>query len=118
VIWREKPGSARPMLATLADPPLSGTQLIYEPKYDGIRAIAEIVPQRGSVSVRLWSRLGNEKTTQFPSIVRALGAWSQAVRAPIVIDGEIVALDRDGRPMGFQDRSGTTGRHRRVRSLA
>jgi bifunctional non-homologous end joining protein LigD len=102
VIWREKPGSARPMLATLADPPLSGTQLIYEPKYDGIRAIAEIVPQRGSVSVRLWSRLGNEKTTQFPSIVRALGAWSQAVRAPIVIDGEIVALDRDGRPMGFQ----------------
>jgi bifunctional non-homologous end joining protein LigD len=90
------------MLATLADPPLSGTQLIYEPKYDGIRAIAEIVPQRAGASVRLWSRLANEKTAQFPSIVRALGQWARGVRVPIVIDGEIVALDRDGRPMGFQ----------------
>jgi len=44
VIWREKPGAAQPMLATLADPPLTGKQLVYEPKYDGIRAIAEIGP--------------------------------------------------------------------------
>ena len=31
------------MLATLAEPPLTGAGLLYEPKYDGIRAIAEIV---------------------------------------------------------------------------
>jgi len=53
-----------PMLASLADAPLDDPQLVYEPKYDGIRAIAEITPadgKRGS-PVRLWSRLGNEKT--------------------------------------------------------
>ena len=69
VIWREKAGAARPMLATLADPPLTGRNLVYEPKYDGIRAIAELTPSRGRVAVHLWSRLGNEKTSQFPSIV-------------------------------------------------
>jgi bifunctional non-homologous end joining protein LigD len=98
VIWREKPGTARPMLATLADPPLSGGQLVYEPKYDGIRAIAEVSPGRNGTSVRLWSRLGNEKTAQFPSLVRAL----ERLRGPLVIDGEIVALDRNGQPVGFQ----------------
>jgi bifunctional non-homologous end joining protein LigD len=98
VIWREKPGTARPMLATLAEPPLSGNQLIYEPKYDGIRAIAEITPAQPAATVRLWSRLGNEKTAQFPSLVRALAR----VRGPLVLDGEIVALDRHGQPVGFQ----------------
>jgi len=102
VIWREKPGSVRPMLATLADPPLSGPHLLYEPKYDGIRALAEIAPARGRVSVRLWSRLGNEKTSQFPSVVAALETFGAAVGQPLVIDGELVALDRQGRPMGFQ----------------
>jgi bifunctional non-homologous end joining protein LigD len=113
VIWRDKPGSARPMLATLADPPLSGQTLVFEPKYDGIRAIAEIDPPRGaraserptsraSASVRLWSRLGNEKTTQFPSIVASLQHLGGAAKRPLVLDGEIVALDENGRPSGFQ----------------
>jgi bifunctional non-homologous end joining protein LigD len=90
------------MLATLADPPLSGNNLVFEPKYDGIRAIAEIVPARGRTAVQLWSRLGNEKTTQFPSIVAALQAFSAAAGRPLVLDGELVALDPKGRPMGFQ----------------
>jgi bifunctional non-homologous end joining protein LigD len=102
VIWREKSGSVRPMLATLADPPLSGTSLVFEPKYDGIRAIAEITPGRGRATVRLWSRLGNEKTTQFPSIVEALAAFGNEVGRPLVLDGEAVALDERGRPTGFQ----------------
>ncbi len=102
MIWREKPGAARPMLATLADPPLTGRNLVYEPKYDGIRAIAELTPSRGRVAVHLWSRLGNEKTSQFPSIVSALEHFGAAARRPLVVDGEIVALDREGRPMGFQ----------------
>ncbi len=52
--------------------------------------------------MRVWSRLGNEKTSQFPSIVEALASFGAAAREPLVLDGEIVALDRDGRPMGFQ----------------
>ena len=90
------------MLATLSEPPITDPHLVYEPKYDGIRAIVEIAPGKGNPSVRLWSRLGNEKTTQFPSIVRVLQEAGRTLNAPIVLDGEIVALDARGRPSGFQ----------------
>jgi bifunctional non-homologous end joining protein LigD len=105
VIWRDKSGSTRPMLATLAEPPLTGKELVFEPKYDGIRALVEIEPGRAArqrATVRLWSRLGNEKTSQFPSIVHALESFGAAVGEALVIDGEIVALDAKGRPLGFQ----------------
>ena len=58
--------------------------------------------------VRLWSRLGNEKTQQFPEIADALGAVGaqRARKAPLVLDGEIVALDAKGEPTGFQHLQG------------
>ena len=91
------------MLASPADAPLDDPALVYEPKYDGIRAIAEIDPKRGA---RLWSRLGNEKTRQFPEIANGLAKWAQRLKAPIVLDGEIVALDDKGEPTGFQKLQG------------
>src|SRR6478672_13041118 len=110
--------SLRPMLATLpsVDPPLQDARMVYEPKYDGIRAIALIEPPAASTSgasrsrdrrdsdatVRFWSRLGNEKTTQFPELVAAFGEWGRDLKGPVVLDGEIVALDAKGRPAGFQ----------------
>jgi bifunctional non-homologous end joining protein LigD len=100
--WRDNPATVRPMLATLADPPLVGAGLVYEPKYDGIRALVHVPPAGKSDAVRIWSRLGNEKTTQFPSIVRALDSLRAGLRAPLLIDAEIVALDDKGRPAGFQ----------------
>ena len=90
------------MLATLADPPLTGRGLLYEPKYDGIRALVHVPPKGDRDSVRLWSRLGNDKTAQFPSIVRALDAVRTTLRGPLLIDAEIVALDETGNPAGFQ----------------
>jgi bifunctional non-homologous end joining protein LigD len=119
-----------PMLASLAGAPLEDSQLVYEPKYDGIRAIAEIggpgsargtaaagraaaTKGRRSASrtetrplVRLWSRLGNDKTSQFPEIAAALGTWAAKRKAPVVLDGEIVALDANGQPTGFQQLQG------------
>src|SRR4051812_22148107 len=92
-----------PMLASLADAPLVDPQLVYEPKYDGIRAIVEIAPKGRT---RLWSRLGNEKTRQFPEIVAALERWARKRTAPLVLDGEIVALDAKGEPAGFQQLQG------------
>jgi bifunctional non-homologous end joining protein LigD len=89
------------MLATLAEPPLTGAGLVFEPKYDGIRALVHVAPRRAGADVRLWSRLGNDKTAQFPSIVRALERWGAALRGPVLLDGEIVALE-DGKPAGFQ----------------
>src|SRR4051812_10341811 len=92
-----------PMLASLADAPLDDPQLVYEPKYDGIRAIVEVAPKG---RVRLWSRLGNEKTRQFPEIAAALEEWGRTRKEPLVLDGEIVALDAKGQPAGFQQLQG------------
>jgi bifunctional non-homologous end joining protein LigD len=93
----------RPMLAVAPDapPPLDDPRLVYEPKYDGIRAIVLVEPGP-TPHVRLWSRNGNEKSRQFPELVSALSAWAATLAAPVVLDGEVVALDRDGHPAGFQ----------------
>src|SRR5215471_2167984 len=120
----------RPMLATATDPPgLQQKGVVYEPKYDGIRALVllapsgkrdrsgassevraqrkELVGVQGSpttnkVTARLWSRNGNEKTAQFPEVVRALESAMAGLKHPLVLDGEVVALDERGRPAGFQ----------------
>jgi bifunctional non-homologous end joining protein LigD len=104
--WRDDPAKIRPMLATLAQPPLAGAGLVFEPKYDGIRALIHVEPRRGGASVRIWSRLGNEKTSQFPAITAALAAVGAKWKGPVLLDGEIVALDAEGRPAGFQHLQG------------
>src|SRR3954470_17587082 len=96
--WRETPAAVRPMLATLAKPPLTGRGLVYEPKYDGIRALVHVPPKGDRTGVRLWSRLGNDKTARLPSIVRALESLRSSLPEPILIDAEIVALDDNGNP--------------------
>jgi len=103
---------AEPMLATLAKAPLEHPSLVYEPKYDGIRAIVEVSGSGKSgrsgktggsgADVQIWSRNGNDKTSQFPEIVEALRAWSGTHPGRFILDGEIVALDAKGRPLGFQ----------------
>src|SRR5919106_1609603 len=104
--WKEDPAKVRPMLATLAEPPLTGKGLVYEPKYDGIRALVHVAPGKPRPEIRMWSRLGNEKTAQFPSVVRALEPLARAQKKPLLIDGEIVALDAQGKPAGFQKLQG------------
>jgi bifunctional non-homologous end joining protein LigD len=93
----------KPMLASLAEAPLVDRDLVYEPKYDGIRALVEIGTDG---SIVLWSRLGNNKTGQFPEVGRALANWvggrHRPRRLPLLVDGEIVALDASGAPGGFQ----------------
>src|SRR5687768_12350287 len=99
--WRGDLGAIRPMLATLEDARLKDKQLAYEPKYDGIRALVGIDPGNRS-PVHIWSRLGNEKTAQFPDLVAALTRFAKKLKGPAVLDGEIVALDAAGEPAGFQ----------------
>lgn len=87
------------MLASLEPaPPLAGARLAFEPKYDGVRTLAEVAED----GIRLWSRSGNDKTAQFPEIVRALRRFARRLKAPVLLDGEIVALDERGEPAGFQ----------------
>ena len=91
------------MLATVSDTPgLQQKGLVYEPKYDGIRALVLLARSGKAVKARLWSRNGNEKTTQFPEVVRTLETAMAGLKQPLVLDGEVVALDERGRPAGFQ----------------
>jgi bifunctional non-homologous end joining protein LigD len=86
------------MLASTTAAPLDSADYVYEPKYDGIRALVSVE----SSAVHIWSRLGNEKTSQFPEIVSALRTAAATIGRPVVLDGEIVALGPDGEPAGFQ----------------
>jgi bifunctional non-homologous end joining protein LigD len=91
-----------PMLATLAEAPLVDPNLVYDPKYDGIRALISVVPRGHSVEVTIVSRRGNEKTRQFPEVVEALTRWGKKRKTAALFDGEIVALDDRGEPVGFE----------------
>src|SRR5438045_9675395 len=88
-----------PMLASTGEAPLESPDFAYEPKYDGIRAIAVVGPRE----VTLWSRLGNQKTTQFLEIVEALQDWARHRTSSVGLDAEIVAPEYAGAPTGFQN---------------
>ncbi|HEV8473770.1 MAG TPA: DNA ligase D [Methylomirabilota bacterium] len=90
------------MLASLDPAPLTSARLAYEPKYDGIRALVSVRAGGGAGAARIWSRLGNDKTPQFPEIARALEVFARRLKADVLLDGEIVALDERGEPTGFQ----------------
>ena len=102
------------MLATQADAPLADPNLIYELKYDGIRALITVTPGPAGADVAIASRVGNDKTAQFPELVHALSRWGARRAGPALLDGEIVALDAAGQPTGFQriqDRIHLTAAH-------
>src|SRR5262245_16901641 len=108
-LWRDDPSTVRPMLASLDEPPVSQTGLVYEPKYDGIRALVDVRPapkKGGAAEIHLYSRNGNEKTVQFPAITAELASLAKKLDGPLLIDGEIVALDKGGQPLGFQHLQG------------
>ena len=98
------------MLASTVEAPLTHPDYVYEPKYDGVRTLVRVAPGRPVPTVRLWSRAGNDKTAQFPAIVKALQRYALRLREPMLIDGEIVALDGRGEPVGFQHLQGRINR--------
>jgi bifunctional non-homologous end joining protein LigD len=89
------------MLATPGGAPLDDPGSAYEPKYDGIRAIVEVDPVGPAARARIWSRQGNEKSAQFPEIITSLARVGQSLEQPVILDGEIVALDESGEPASF-----------------
>jgi bifunctional non-homologous end joining protein LigD len=81
----------RPMLATAERTPFEGEGWLFELKIDGMRVLA----QRDGAVVRILSRTGADRTATYPEVAEALA------RLPVerfVLDGEIAALDTDGRP--------------------
>jgi bifunctional non-homologous end joining protein LigD len=79
------------MLATAATDLPVGPEWSYEVKWDGYRALA----LKDGATVRLISRNQKDLTRDYPSVVAALRTVRQS---RLVLDGEIVALEDDGRP--------------------
>ena len=82
-----------PMLASLGDEPFDAKgkeKWTFEPKLDGIRVIA----CKFGKDVVLLSRNGLDITDKFPEIVKAIAGQKDN----LVVDGEIVAIDEDGKP--------------------
>jgi len=79
-----------PMLAApVAELPENTDKWSYEVKLDGYRCLVG----RDSRGVKLWSRRGNIFNKNFPAIVRAC----EKLPEDTLIDGEVVALDEQGR---------------------
>jgi len=85
------PTELSPMLAETDTTPSSNPGWLYEPKLDGYRVIAFV----RDGNVRLQSRRGIDLTGVFPEIIADLAL---PANGQMVIDGEIVALDANGRP--------------------
>ncbi|MDW4572992.1 ATP-dependent DNA ligase [Microbacterium sp. M3] len=91
-------GMLRPMLSTSATPAQArraaerwGDPAWVEMKWDGIRAVGVWDGER----LRLFARSGNEVTHRYPELT---GLDAGFGREPCVLDGELVALEPDGRP--------------------
>jgi DNA ligase-1 len=96
----------RPMLASsapgIADAlAKAGGEVAVEWKLDGIRIQAHLADGQ----VRLFTRTLDEITGRLPEVVAAL---AKLPVASAVLDGELIALREDGRPLPFQDTAART----------
>lgn len=86
----DMPTDVKPMLATLVDEPFNDKDWIFEVKWDGYRALAEI--QKGSC--HLYSRNLQTFDKRFPALLDDL----RSIPTTALLDGEIVVLDDQGKP--------------------
>ena len=80
-----------PQLATLVDSVPTGRAWIHEVKYDGYRTLIAV----GGGKAKVFTRSGLDWTAKFPEIAEAAARLDVA---GALIDGEICALDAEGRP--------------------
>ena len=89
-VKRPMPAAIHPMLAESVDKPFDGADWLFEIKWDGYRAIAFI--ENGKV--RFVSRTQNDLTPRYPELAD-LPRFVKAKNA--ILDGEVVALDEEGK---------------------
>jgi bifunctional non-homologous end joining protein LigD len=85
------PSVVHPELATLVDAPFDDDAWLFEIKWDGFRAIATI-DAKGHVTMT--SRSGKDLLARFPTLTSVADGFTGM---PIVVDGEIVAFDAQGK---------------------
>lgn len=79
----------RPQLATLADEAFDNDEWIFENKFDGYRALAQLDGKK----VQLISRNGLSFNSKYPALVEAL----ETIDKHLILDGEIVVEDSKGK---------------------
>ncbi|PZS27636.1 MAG: DNA ligase [Pseudonocardiales bacterium] len=91
--WQRLPDLVKPMLATpgTLPPPEHEQGWAYEMKWDGVRAVVYVDGGRA----RAMSRNDIDMTVSYPEL-RALGLALGTTQ--VVLDGELVAFDAQGRP--------------------
>ena len=80
----------KPMLAQIHDEAFDDPDWIFEIKWDGYRAVAEV----GKGPVRLYSRNGLSFLRLYPVVAKEL----EKISEQIILDGEIVVLNEKGKP--------------------
>ncbi len=102
------PETQAPQLATLVIEAPTGDGWISEIKFDGYRMLC----RRKGDAVRLFTRNGLDWTDRVPSLAQAVAALPASA---LLLDGELVALDRDGRSsFGALQDALSTGRTRNL----
>jgi bifunctional non-homologous end joining protein LigD len=112
-VKRPMPTTIRPMLAESVEEAFDGAEWLFEIKWDGYRAIAFIHDDKA----RLVSRNQNDLTPRYPEL-KDLPRFIKAKTA--ILDGEVVALDADGKASfsRMQQRTGFRPGGRRVAANA
>ena len=100
---RVRGGFIEPMLLLRTDALPNDARWSYELKLDGYRAVAF----KAGTSLQLRSRNDNDFSVRYPSILNGLAELPRDT----AIDGEVVALDDDGRPsfQALQNHGGSPG---------
>jgi bifunctional non-homologous end joining protein LigD len=86
------PTFVQPMMAKIAEEPFDSPDWIFEVKLDGYRGIA-VFDAAGKP--HLWSRNGLPLEKKFPAVAKAL---SKLKLRSTILDGEVVAVDKNGVP--------------------
>jgi DNA ligase-1 len=106
----------QPMLADSADnvaeamETAGGGMVAIEWKLDGAR----IQVHKDGDRVAIYTRNLNDVTARLPEVVNAVGAMDART---LILDGEVIALAPDGRPLSFQDTMRRFGRRLDVDAL-
>lgn len=93
--FSRRPATALPQVDPIAPvgrpAPFDDPDWVFEPKYDGFRGLVHVTPE--SCSIRLRPGVEFDRLDELEAILQ-----EQLVVRDAIFDGEIVALDRNGRP--------------------
>jgi bifunctional non-homologous end joining protein LigD len=113
-LQQEFPTKIKPMLSTLVDKPFNSKDWVFEIKWDGVRSILLMHKKKGILELQ--SRNGKSITHRYPELVKELTFSSSTsssssssstssiikCKESVVLDGEIVVLDRKNGIPSFQ----------------